>query len=83
MTGELNGAGQLTLMIRTSTGHTAGKDLRSLGNKAAKLRNIFVVDEFGLINTEAAHLATALAGTTAANFSFRSVSHGKYLLIKW
>ena len=76
MTRTFDRNGQSTLMICTSTGHTAGEDLSSLGDEAAKLGDIFVINIVRSVNTEAAHLFASLA-STAANFSFGSISHSQ------
>jgi hypothetical protein len=70
-------------MISAGAGYTTGENLSSLRNVTTQLGNIFIIDKFGFIYAEAAHLATTLAGAATAGFSFRSVSHGEYLLINF
>jgi hypothetical protein len=77
MTRTLDSDGQLTLMMCASTGYSAGENLRSLRNKAAKLGNIFIIDCVDLINTKTANLFTGLTSAGAAVLSIIFVSHGR------
>ena len=49
LTGSLDSLGELALMHCAGTGSTTGKDLAALGNVAAKLCSILIVDAGGLI----------------------------------
>jgi hypothetical protein len=64
VTGTLDGHGQLTLMLGTSAGDTAGNNLGALAEVPAKAGNVFVVDIIYLIDTEGAYLFTALPAAT-------------------
>ena len=77
LTGALDGLGQLTLMHRAGTGGSAGQDLRTLGDEAAQLGGVLLVDILGLVNAELAHLfalAVGAAGARGSVFAFHS--HG-------
>jgi len=79
MTRAFNSDGQLTLVMRTGAGYSAGQNLGSLRNKAAKLCNILVIDGFHSVDAEAADLLAGLASAGAAVLSVVSVvsiSHG-------
>ena len=67
LTRTLDRDGQLTLMIGTSTGHTAGQDLSTLGKVSAKLRSVFIIDMLNLIDTKSAYFS-ALTRTHIAAF---------------
>ena len=77
LTGALDGLGQLTLMHRAGTGGSAGQDLRTLGDEAAQLGGVLIVDILALVNAELAHLfalAVRAAGARGSVFAFHS--HG-------
>lgn len=85
LTGALDRLGQLTLMHGTGAGGPAGQDLGALGNEAAQLGGILVVDIFALVNAELADLA-ALAvrrSTGARGLVFAFHSHGSILLYRF
>ena len=56
MTCTLDSGRQLALMLRTSAGHAAGKNLRSLGNVFLQAESIFIVDDLNFFSTESANL---------------------------
>ena len=65
MTSTLDSDCQLALMVCTSAGYSARENFSSLGDEAAELLNILVINVVYLINTEAAYLLAALTATTA------------------
>lgn len=81
MTSTLDSDCQATLMMCTSSRNSSGEDLASFRNKTAKLGNILVIDVIRFVNAEAAYFSAALATTTAAIISLRSVCHCESLLI--
>jgi hypothetical protein len=50
-------------MLSTGAGHTAGKDLCTLGDELTELCNVLVIDGLYLVCTEDANLFTLLVGT--------------------
>ena len=73
LAGTLDRHGQLTLMDGAGTGRAARKDLAALGQIAAQLRRILVIDLSDLVDAEAANLL-ALMRTSSV------VSHESFLL---
>lgn len=61
LTGTLDSYGEFSLMRGAGTGNSAGKDLCSLGNIAAKSSGILVVDKFSFGYTEGANLLAAFS----------------------
>ena len=59
LSGTLDCLSQLTLMHGAGTGSTAGENLAALGEKAAKLRGILIINKSGLLRTELANLSAA------------------------
>lgn len=57
LTRSLDGLGELALVHRAGTGRAARQDLAALGQEAAKLRGVFVVDISALVNTELANFS--------------------------
>ena len=75
LTGPLDGLGQLTLMHGAGAGGSPGQDLGPLGDVAAQLGGILVIDGLALVHTELADLAAlAVHGTAGSLFTFHS--HG-------
>ena len=62
-TGALDGLRQLTLMLGTGAGHTAGHDLAALVDVTAQTVHVLIVDISDLIYAEIADLAARLAAT--------------------
>jgi len=62
--GTLDSNGQLTLMLCTCTGDTAGQDLRSLGNELLQTNGILVIDFIDLICTESADFLSSAVERT-------------------
>lgn len=56
LTGALDGLGEIALMLSAGSGSAAWKDLAALGNEAAELCGVLIVDIGGLIDTELANL---------------------------
>ena len=56
LTGALDGLGQLALMHGAGTGGAARQDLGALGDEAAQLGGVLIVDILALVNAELAHL---------------------------
>ena len=75
MTCTLDRLGQLTLMLCTGAGHTAGQDLAALRHVKAQLSYVPLVDGFYLIYAEGANLSAA---TSTALCALRTGS--KFLL---
>ena len=68
-----DGNGQFALMMRASTGHSAGQNFCSFRNETAQLGDVFVINQVDAVYAEAAYLPAALTATAAV----RSViSHG-------
>ena len=60
LTGTLDGDCELALMSRACSGHSAGKDLSSLGDELAELSRILVIDDCISLCAEGADFPAAL-----------------------
>ena len=69
LTSTLDSSCQLTLMLGTGAGGPARQDLAALGEIAAELRSVLIVDMLDFVNTESAHF-------TALTASDSIVRHG-------
>ncbi len=69
---SLNSNGQLTLMLCTSAGDAAGKDLCTLGSKLAETSGILVIDVLYLIQAELADLLLSAVVLTELTLTLRS-----------
>jgi len=82
VTGAFDRNGQLTLVMCAGAGYSAGQNLGSLRNKAAKLCNILVINCVDSVNTESADLFAGFASARTAVpvlsvVSVISIGHGK------
>jgi hypothetical protein len=71
LTSALDGLGQLTLVHSASAGGSPGQDLGALGEEAAQLGSVLIIDVLNLIDTE----STDLTAFTAAARAFSIHSH--------
>lgn len=76
LTCALDGDGQLTLMLCAGTGGTTGQNLAALGNVAAQLGSVLIVNLLDLVHAE----GTDLSALTSARTSI--ISHNRNLLLE-
>ena len=71
MTCTLDGYRQLSLMTRTRSGHSAGNDLRSLGQVSSQTRNVFIIYLFYLINAKRTYFLMRFASVCKLVITFK------------
>lgn len=64
---SLDSLGQLTLMISTGAGDTAGQDLCTLGHALSELSGILIINSFSSVNTEHTNLFTRPLGRSVSS----------------
>ena len=72
MTSSLYSSGELSLMISTGTGNSAGKDLSSLGHALSELIDILVIYLFCSVYAEHTNLLAASLYRSGTSFHVQS-----------
>ena len=80
MTGTLDSGGQLSLVLRTGAGYTAGKNLCVFRDELSQLCNIFVVDASGLFSAEKANFLSSVHRSTGRTGCIISVHNERTFL---
>ena len=60
LTGTLDSGGQLSLVLSTGAGYTAGKNLCVFGDEFSQLCHVFVIDGNGLFSAEKANFLSSV-----------------------
>ena len=66
MSRSLDGNGQSALVLGTGTGLAPGPDFAAVSQKSAQGWDVFVVDDFGLVQAKGAHFAASLKTSPAS-----------------
>ncbi len=66
--GPFNSNRQFTLVFSANAGDTARQDFATFGRKTAELCNVFVIDLFSMIDTEAAYFSSRFSRAISSHY---------------